>query len=187
LQPGLAAPGPFSTADVNGNVYSGNGQGRISLTQSSSGRYLFKGVGTFVVTSSPNNENLLNAAGQGQFQFGFDPDGSMDLRVAHARATVNYGSYAGDTTANGGVTVSVVGSLSGSRTSDATLNAVASGNLSMSARMNRNSDTNQETTITGKACRSTVRLHMDRQGILQVKASGQIRMGLSWPLWARQG
>ncbi len=117
----------------SGDSYSGAGYGHLSIVHQPSGGFVARGDGIAYVATSPNNSNLWNATTKGYFTLGVGPLGNLGLHVSQGTTTFNYGSYAGDTTATGGIGAVLKGGLSIQTSGGTALTAHARGSLALSA------------------------------------------------------
>jgi len=169
----------MGASEHDGDVYSGSGQGRISMVQGADGSFSARGTGSIRLASSPNNNNLMNATGSGRFNVSYDAAGDVSLALSGGKATLNYGTYAGDATATGGFTTTLTGNLKVTRLADASITGSARGNIGLSATMGRSTAGTRNanpTTLSGRGCNVAINVKSDNQGHFRLGLTGRMRM-----------
>jgi hypothetical protein len=163
----------FGSATSNGDLFGGSGQGKITVTQSTTKGLIAKGKASFQLGSNPHNHTLINAAANGPFQFAIDPLGNMTFKVTHGRANFKLGSYAGGPLASGGLGGLVTGNFSLTQLIDSSISAQAQGSAYLSAQIGGSTTTTSTAnTFTVLSHKLAIRFARDAAGQLRFSLAG---------------
>jgi hypothetical protein len=169
---GVSTLGFGSTAS-NGDRFGGSGQGRITVTQSTTKGLVAKGKASFQLGSNPNNHTLINATANGPFQFGIDPLGNMTFKINRGRSNFKLGSYAGGPLAGGGIGGLVTGNFSLTRFADSSISAQSQGSAYLSVQIGgASTTTSTANTVTVLSNKIGIRFTRDSAGHMRFSLSG---------------
>jgi hypothetical protein len=162
----------------NGDTFSGSGQGRVHVVQPPGGGIIVSGVGSLQIASNPENSSQLNASASGNFFFSEDARGNIALNLNQARATLNTGMFAGDTTASTGFSITAAGNLDFTRNANAGITAHARGSIQFAAETAGLGTTvlNTPVSIRGTGQNVAIGLATDGAGNFQLNFSGKFRL-----------
>jgi hypothetical protein len=125
----------FGSTASNGDLFGGSGQGRMTVTQSTTKGLIVKGKASFQLGSNPSNQGLITATANGPFQFGVDPSGTMSLKITGGKTNFKLGSYAGGPLSKGGLGGLVTGNFTYTRFIDSSINFKSQGSTYFSAQI----------------------------------------------------
>jgi hypothetical protein len=163
----------FGSTASNGDRFGGSGQGRITVTQSTTKGLIAKGKASFQLGSNPNNHTFVNATANGPFQFGIDPLGNMTFKVTKGRSNFKLGSYAGGPLAGGGIGGLVSGNFSLTRFTDSSISAQSQGSAYLSVQIGGSSTTTTTAnTVTVLSNKIAIRFTRDIAGQLRFSLVG---------------
>jgi hypothetical protein len=117
---GISTLGFGSTAS-NGDLFGGSGQGKITVTQSTTKGLIATGKASFQLGSNPANHGLINATANGPFRYQLDTLGNMTFKVTKGKTNFKLGSFAGGPLAGGGLGGLVSGNFTYARFIDSSI------------------------------------------------------------------
>jgi hypothetical protein len=131
---GVSTLGFGSTAS-NGDLFGGSGQGKITVTQSTTKGLIAKGKASFQLGSNPSNHTLISATASGPFQYQIDPSGNMTFKVTKGKTNFKLGSYAGGPLSKGGLGGLVTGNFTYRRFIDSSIGFQSQGSAYFSVQL----------------------------------------------------
>jgi hypothetical protein len=163
----------FGSTASNGDLFAGSGQGRITVTQSTTKGLIAKGTASFQLGSNPNNHELLSAKANGPFQFRVDTLGNMNFKITRGRANFKLGSYAGGPLTKGGIGGLISGNFNLTEYPDSSISAFAQGSAFLSAQLGGSTTTTPTAnTVTVVSNKIAITFTRDSAGHLRYSLSG---------------
>jgi hypothetical protein len=131
---GVSTLGFGSTAS-NGDLFGGSGQGKITVTQSTTKGLIATGKASFQLGSNPANHFLINATANGPFRYQLDTLGNMTFKVTKGKTNFKLGSFAGGPLSGGGLGGLVTGNFTYTRFIDSSIGFQSQGSAYFSAQI----------------------------------------------------